>query len=275
MARHETKTSPHDSWSSEVSFTSQLHESPRHVSPPPVGCVALEPRTVGPSLTCFVCSPHLRRNWPANARSDWPYITDLKKVIEKLPNAKVPQNPKRAVLIQLIALTWRNLSEAQRPALTATAAAAPAAVLAVAAAPAVAVLPPAPPPPAPPPATLAELREQLEFVEKADVCVHTSNGRAWSVAEDVVDEEEEAAAEEAQWQAEAAAAESLVETVLELVTVECRRCFHKFAESEVHYDPHVNHSVCNDREACTLRMPAGGRKRTRTEGAYARLAAGR
>jgi hypothetical protein len=45
MARHETKTSPHDSWRSEVSFASQLHESPRHVSPPPVGCVALEPRT--------------------------------------------------------------------------------------------------------------------------------------------------------------------------------------------------------------------------------------
>ena len=54
MARRETKTSPNDSWSSEVSFTSQLHESPRHVSPPPVGCVALEPRTVGPSLTCFL-----------------------------------------------------------------------------------------------------------------------------------------------------------------------------------------------------------------------------
>jgi len=35
MARRETKTPPDDSWSSEVSFTSQLHESPRHVSPPP------------------------------------------------------------------------------------------------------------------------------------------------------------------------------------------------------------------------------------------------
>jgi len=59
---------------------------------------------------------------PANARSDWPYVADLKTVIEKkLPNVKVPQNPKRAVLIQLIALTWRNLSEALRPALTATA----------------------------------------------------------------------------------------------------------------------------------------------------------
>ena len=39
-----------------------------------------------------------------------------------------------------------------------------------------------------------------------------------------MDEEEEAAVEEEQWQ-EAAAAESLVEMALELVTVECRRCF--------------------------------------------------
>ena len=113
---------------------------------------------------------------------------------------------------------------------------------AVAAAPAVAV------PPVPPPTSLAELRDQLEFVEKADT---------WE-AEDVVDEEEAAAEEEEQWQAEAAAAESLVETALELVTVECRRCFHTFAESETHYDASVNHSVCNDQEACTLRMPAGG-----------------
>ena len=73
----------------------------------------------------------------------------------------------------------------------------------------------------------------------------------------------------------AAAAESLVETALELVTVECRRCFHTFAEGETHYDPSVNHSVCNDQEACTLRMPTGGRKRARPAGSYARLAAGR
>eukprot|EP00966_Prymnesium_polylepis_P226428 5237857-Prymnesium_polylepis.1 len=60
--------------------------------------------------------------------------------------------------------------------------------------------------------------------------MRTSDGRTWSVAEDVVDEEETAAEEEEQWQAEAAAAESLVETALELVAVECRRCFHTFAE---------------------------------------------
>ena len=56
--------------------------------------------------------------------------------------------------------------------------------------------------------------------------------------------------------------------------VECRRCFHTFAEGETHYDPGVNHSVCNNEKACTLRMPAGpgGRKRARPEGGYARLA---
>ena len=49
-----------------------------------------------------------------------------------------------------------------------------------------------------------------------------------------------------------------MEMALELVTVECRRCFHTFAESETHYDSSVNHSVCNDQEACTRRMPAAG-----------------
>ena len=95
------------------------------------------------------------------------------------------------------------------------------------------------------------------------------------MAEDVVDEEEVVAEEEEQWQAEAAAAESLVETTLKLVTVECRRCFHTFAEGETHYDSSFNHSICNDQEACTLRMPTGGRKRARPEGGYARLAGGR
>jgi len=282
---------------------------------------------------------------PANARSDWPYITDLKLVIEtKLPNVKVPQNPKRAVLIQLIALTWRNLSEAQRPALIATraatraptmfatavaapaaavlppaaaaaapvgarpaapatvlppAAAAAAPVAAIPAAPAAAVLPPAtaavlpliapaiaapaavPPPtiqlPPVPAATLAELRAQIEFVEQADARMITKDAygstRPWSVAESIVDEEEVVVEEEAQRQAEEAAAESLVEAVLELVTVECRRCYHKITEGETHYDSSVNHSVCNDHASCTLRMPVGGRKRARPEGGYARFAA--
>lgn len=44
---------------------------------------------------------------------------------------------------------------------------------------------------------------------------------------------------------------------------------------ETHYDPSVSHSVCNDQEACTRRMPAGRRKRKRPEGDYARLAGGR
>jgi len=42
----------------------------------------------------------------------------------------------------------------------------------------------------------------------------------------------------------------------------------------VGYDSTVNHSVCKDKEACTLRMPAGGRKRARPQGGYARLARG-
>ena len=66
-----------------------------------------------------------------------------------------------------------------------------------------------------------------------------------------------------------------VDTINKLVTVECRRCFHTFAEGETHYDSSFNHSICNDQEACTLRMPTGGRKRARPEGGYARLASGR
>ena len=53
-----------------------------------------------------------------------------------------------------------------------------------------------------------------------------------------------------------------------------RRCFGRFSEEATEYDSTVNHSVCKDKEACTLRMPAGagGRKRTHPEGVYAQLA---
>ena len=103
------------------------------------------------------------------------------------------------------------------------------------------------------------------MLEKADT---------WE-AEDVVDDEEEAKAEEAGWQAEAASAESTVETMLEFVTVECRRCSCRVAEDTTTYSKDWNHNICNDAEACTLRMPAGGRKRARPEGGYGRLAGGR
>ena len=67
---------------------------------------------------------------------------------------------------------------------------------------------------------------------------------------------------------------ALVETAVRLVTVECRRCFGRFSKEVMEYDSTVNHSVCKDKEACTLRMPAGGRKRARPQGGYARLARG-
>ena len=71
---------------------------------------------------------------------------------------------------------------------------------------------------------------------------------------------------EAEWQAEAAAAEALVETTLELVTVECRRCFGRFSKDSMKYYSSVCHDVCQDEEACLLRVPAGRRKRSRPEG---------
>ena len=100
-------------------------------------------------------------------RHDWPNVTHLKEAIKLLPgNVKIPSSPKRAVLIQLIALTWRAIPEEQRPRGRGRLAAAPAAPAPVAAAPA-AVAPaaaavpvpvvavtvaPVPLPPAPPPA---------------------------------------------------------------------------------------------------------------------------
>lgn len=50
------------------------------------------------------------------------------------------------------------------------------------------------------------------------------------------------------------------------VTVECRRCFGRFAEEDMHFNSAVCHLIPNDSEACTLRMPAGRRERSRPEG---------
>ena len=82
------------------------------------------------------------------------------------------------------------------------------------------------------------------------------------------------AAEEAEWQAEAAAAEALVETTLELVTVECRRCFGRFSKDSMKYDSSVCHDVCLDEEACLLRRLVGPRKRSRPDGGYAHMTRG-
>ena len=70
---------------------------------------------------------------PDNAPKSWPHVADLKAAINKLPGkTKVPVNPKRAVLVQLIAYTWRQLPELQRPALRPVAAPTPIAPVVVA-----------------------------------------------------------------------------------------------------------------------------------------------
>ena len=69
----------------------------------------------------------------------------------------------------------------------------------------------------------------------------------------------------------AAAVETLVETTLELVTVECRHCFGRFSAESMKHDASVNHDVCRDGDACALRRPDGRRKRIRPEGSYAAL----
>eukprot|EP00966_Prymnesium_polylepis_P001951 44357-Prymnesium_polylepis.1 len=51
---------------------------------------------------------------------------------------------------------------------------------------------------------------------------------------------------------------------------ECRRCSNIVAEGTTHYCREWNHNICNGTEACTLRMPAGGRQaRAPPEGGYA------
>ena len=66
-----------------------------------------------------------------------------------------------------------------------------------------------------------------------------------------------------------------VETVLELVTVECRRCSCRVAEGTTTYSKDWNHNICNDTEACTLRMPAGWRAEAHTPGGRLRTGGSR
>jgi hypothetical protein len=194
---------------------------------------------------------------PPVVRFGWPHIPDLKTAIGLLPgNVKVPSNPKRAVLIQLIALTWRNLPEANRPQIKLLPTPnKPTTLSTLASTTPMGCLPPAP---APPPR-----RAELDLLEGADT----------EAAEDVEDEEDTLLLEEEEWEREAAAAESLVETTLNFLTVECRRCFARFLENETHYNNVLNHNVCNDEGACALRVPAGrgGRKRPMQHGAYVHL----
>jgi hypothetical protein len=108
------------------------------------------------------------------------------------------------------------------------------------------------------PASLAELREQLEFVEQADACMHTSDGRAWSVAEDVVDEVGGGGGGAVAGRGGGGRV-ALLETALKLVTVQCRRCSCRVAEDSTNYSKDWNHNICNDTEACMQTAHASGR----------------
>ena len=161
---------------------------------------------------------------PADARQGWPNIPHLKEAIGKLPGkVKVPSNGKRAVLIQLIALTWRSLPEGQRPALTRK-------PIAAAAAPPATATFPLPAAPAPPPAavttaiTTATAAIAATAATAATATAPTTavtfslpaapapppplaeqqllDGADTVAAESIVDAEEADAEEEAGWQAE-------------------------------------------------------------------------
>ncbi len=92
-------------------------------------------------------------------------------------------------------------------------------------------------------------------------------------AEDVDDAEEQAQADE---EAEAAAAEALVETTLEMVDAKkCGLCYEWFEAEQMRWDAEPYCYVCKDDEACTARRPgARGRKRARREGSYASMSRG-
>ena len=79
------------------------------------------------------------------------------------------------------------------------------------------------------------------------------------------DAEEQAQADE---EAEAAAAEALVETTLEMVDAKkCGLCYEWFEAEQMRWDAEPYCYVCKDDEACTARRPgARGRKRARREG---------
>ena len=244
---------------------------------------------------------------PANAAKSWPHVPDLKAVINKLPGkTKVPVNPKRAVLIQLIAFTWRQLPESQRPMLHPVAAApapvAPAPVVApvVATAAPVAAAPPvvvvaAPPvvvaaPPvvvaAPPvvvaaPVVAAPARPRRNCtqslpspplpleVQDAHNELRLITGADSVAAEDVVDAEEQAQADEI---AAAAAADAMVETALDMVDAKkCGLCYEWFEVVEMQWDSGPYCYVCKDDDACMARRPGAHGKRARRSGSYASM----
>ena len=77
------------------------------------------------------------------------------------------------------------------------------------------------------------------------------------------DAEEQAQADE---EAEAAAAEALVETTLEILVdaKKCGLCYEWFEAEQMRWDAEPYCYVCKDDEACTARRPgARGRKRAR------------
>ena len=87
------------------------------------------------------------------------------------------------------------------------------------------------------------------------------------------DAEEQAQADE---EAEAAAAEALVETTLEMVDAKkCGLCYEWFEAEQMRWDAEPYCYVCKDDEACMARRPgARGRKRARREGSYASMSRG-
>ena len=84
------------------------------------------------------------------------------------------------------------------------------------------------------------------------------------------DAEEQAQADE---EAEAAAAEALVETTLEMVDAKkCGLCYEWFEAEQMRWDAEPYCYVCKDDEACTARRP-GARGRKRARGARAAMLA--
>ena len=227
---------------------------------------------------------------PLGAPKSWPHVPDLKKVVGLLPGkVKIPMNPKRAVLIQLIAFTWRQLPVAQRPAMrfvattataataaTATAATTTAATTATGTAAGTAATSTAAARTAAPaaagsstaplggssgpvePTALPLLPSLLpdEAVQEATLLTRADS----AVADDVVDEGEQDDADE---QVAEAAAEATIETTLELIDAKkCGLCYGWFEAAEVHWDAGPYCYVCKDDVACAERRPGGrGRKR--------------
>ena len=247
---------------------------------------------------------------PSDARHDWPNCDHLKDAIKeinkKLPGyVKVPTNPKRGVLIQLIAMTWRNLPPAQRPALRmmqprlpvqpqpspppghqqsylplpmpppppGPPPPGPPPLLATLLAPPPRPPPPPPPlpsqpppplPPAPAPPPPQAEHDLLNGAYAADDSVGTT------VADDIFDDEEIDAAEEAQLQAEEAAAEAVVETVARVIFNDCPKCGRRIPVAEMVWDDSRWANVCSNDSAC-VPITEGGRKRARPQvGSFAK-----